>query len=393
MDEFPLGVQIYGVRITGKIDIPDVRVTKVIAVEHCYVDAPIVATDCRFITFSLIGSIMRRAIDMRGSSFEGSLFLRNGFRSEEAILLRDTRITATIDCSKAAFFYNRSATLDPELTETVAGECFSFARSTAAALYWKEMQERPDGFINLRNCRIGSFRDDIDTSGKLERDWPPAPCLRIAGLKYDERTTNNSARLAGWLALQNTADPEEKPYSAYQAAIKTLLDNGHDLDADKMILAKQRLIAANDRNLINKLLRYAYIWLSDAGINASRILRITAVFFVLSVGAVMWLDATGGFAPKSNEILKENCYKAPANCQDPDWVTYRGRKLPKYYPPFNPLGYSLDLIVPVLSFGTSADWRPVSNPAIWASIVIRTIGMVCWGLVVFCLSGLARFSR
>ena len=181
MDEFPLGVQIYGVKITGKLEIPDVRVTKVIALEHCHCAAPVVATDCRFITFSLIGSVMRKFVDLRGSGVEGSLFLRRGFRSEEAILLRDMRITGTLDCTAGAFFYNRNGTIDRDIAGHAKGECFSFARSTAAALYWKEMQERPIGLINLRNCRIGSFRDDIGTREKLERDWPSAPCLRIAG--------------------------------------------------------------------------------------------------------------------------------------------------------------------------------------------------------------------
>jgi hypothetical protein len=384
MDELPMGVQLRGVLVEGAIDFENVRAEKMISLDECYLEGPIIARNSKFITFSLEGSTLEREMDMRSATVDGPIFLRDGFESKTFVLLRDVVVKGPVDCSRAIFRFNSKAATD--LLKDAAGESFSLARSTTSALFWRDMPVAPEGRVNLRDCRIGSFRDHIESLADVERDWPEPGNLRMSGLKYEARTSTNPEPLLAWIGLQDTT---ENRYGSYQAAINVLLENGHQLSADRLILDKQRFIAEHDTNILNKFLRNFYIVLTDAGINTQKAVLITiALFFVGWVGIGLE-EQRGGFAPKSSEIVKDNCYDPKRSCAG--WVTYGDHRIPSYYPKFSAFGYTVDLFVPGVNYGTSADWRPATSESSAVTLAIRIAGIISSALVLLCLSGIARF--
>src|SRR5262249_35064912 len=213
-------------------------------------------------------------------------------------LLRDVSVTGPVDCQGATFKYNAAGIPADILADE---ECFGLARSSASALFWKEMPAPPAGIVSFRNCRIGSLRDDIDDPDNVARDWPAPGKLRISGLKYDERTSTTAASLQAWIELQ---DPKESRYGSYQTAIKLLLDSGDELNANDLIVAKQRYIAHREQSVLNRWLRRLYILLSQAGIDTHRIARITVAAFVVSWGGVCIAHPPGQVIPQSSGIAE-----------------------------------------------------------------------------------------
>jgi len=390
--ELPAGVKIQGVLVAGEVQIESVQVEKAISLEYCYITGPIVARGCKFLWFSLSGSVLKDYLDMRSSVISGGVYLRYGFTSETSTLLRATSVTGSIDCDEATFKYDsHNLIADKEFARDAEGESCSLARSKAAALFWRDMREPPTGVVNLRNCHFDSLRDDIDTVEDVARDWPQAGNLRMSGLKYDERTSTEPGALKCWIELQ---DPSESRYGTYQTAIKLLSDSGQELSANEINLAKQRFIAGNERSWLNWLLRWSYIGLSEAGIGTDRAFFFTLVAFALSWVIIAGAECKGAFVPKATDIVKSDCYDVAKTCPGPEkWVAYPGFRVPSYYPPFNALGYTVDLFVPGVSYGVASDWRPVSTFMTLVTIGIRAAGVLLTGLLIVCISGLARFSR
>ena len=247
----------------------------------------------------------------------------------------------------------------------------------------------PTGIVNLRNCRIGSFRDEINTVADVTRDWPRPGNLRMSGLKYEERTSANPEALLAWIALQTES---EVRYGSYQTAIKVLSESGHELSANEIIVAKQRYTAEREHSKLTKVLRYIYIGLSRAGLGTDRIAAITVLAFAACLLIIVAAENCGQFAPKTTEILKDPCFKMSNPCAS-GWVPYHQFRIPAYYPKFNSLGYTIDLFIPGVSYGVSADWRPLSDAMTALTLAIRVIGSLLVGLLLVCVSGIARFSR
>src|SRR5579871_3717704 len=190
-DEFPIGVQLLGVAVDGEVALESVRIEKILSLEHCYFTGPIIARGTKFLWVSLTGSVVEGYFDMRSAIISGAVFLRWGFQSLTSTLLRDITVTGPVDCSGAGFKYDALRRIG-EFGGAAEGESFSLARGIASALFWKEMRERPTGFVNLRNVQVKSLRDgkDEDHPESVEpvrRDWPAAGHLRMSGLKYEEQ--------------------------------------------------------------------------------------------------------------------------------------------------------------------------------------------------------------
>lgn len=390
MGELPIGLQMQGVAIDGEVQIENVHVDKIISLEHCFFSGPIVARSSRFSTVNLAGSVLTDYCDMRSSVISGAVFLRWGFTSLTSTLLRDASVTGPVDCDRAVFKYDSLGRIGTgPFSQDAQREAFSLARSSASALFWRNMREPPTGIVNLRNCRIVSLRDDITTATDVARDWPAAGNLRMSGLKYEERTSTDPDALLAWIALQ---EANESRYGSYQTAIKLLLDSGHELSANKLIVAKQRYIAEREHSVLNRWLRKMYILLSEAGIGTDRIAAITVIAFIVSYAVVSFAESRGQFIPRSPEIVKDPCFDLMQPCTQA-WVPYRKYRVPSYYPQFNAIGYTVDLFVPGISYGVAADWRPKNDWLTALTLAIRAIGLLCTGLLVVCVSGIARFAR
>ncbi|WP_436787316.1 oxidoreductase [Yinghuangia sp. YIM S10712] len=202
------------------------------------------------------------------------------------------------------------------------------------------------GRVILRGARLETLTDTPDT-------WPTGPDrVTIGGMTYaalrSERPLDLRQRLV-WLA-DATPDYEPQPYEQLAAAYRA---SGQDEEARTVLLAKQR------RN--RETLRLpGRIW--------GHVQDATIGYGYRPTRALAWLAAliaagTAAFAVDSPTPVKAD--------EAPHW---------------NPFFYTVDLLLPVVTFGQEAAW----NPGGWAQWVAYTLVMLGWILAGAAAAGATR---
>ncbi|GAA4471584.1 oxidoreductase [Phytohabitans houttuyneae] len=208
------------------------------------------------------------------------------------------------------------------------------------ALRWAEA---PEGTVDLRYATVGILRDDQAT-------WPPA--LDLDGLRYDvlEPAGEAGARLP-WL----TRGPDgfrPQPYEQLATVYQTL---GDGAQSRAVLLAKQRRQSAGGA-------WYARVWglLQDVTVGYGyRPLRAASwLLALLVVGAVL------------------NTRFPPAAVGDKP-------------PAFQPVIYTLDLLLPIVDLGQERAYQPVGGQQ-WLAYLLIASG---WLLATTVAAGLTRSLR
>jgi hypothetical protein len=131
--------------------------------------------------------------------------------------------------------------------------------------------------------------------------------------------------------------------------------------------------------------------------------------FALIIILAMWLGfaafyATaaqqGAIVPAKREIFEDKRYES---CRPPkgNWTTCPA--LASVQPTFNPLIYSADVILPIISFGQGSEWRPAYDRSVrlgdvtlppaavsWAKSIEIAIGWICGLLLGAVVSGFIK---
>ncbi|MFG6192070.1 hypothetical protein [Nonomuraea sp. JJY05] len=200
------------------------------------------------------------------------------------------------------------------------------------------------GTVELRHARIGVLRDDPGV-------WPDA--MRMDGLAYDVLDPMlPAARRLGWLGR----DPEGYLPNAYEQLAAMYRRLGSDADARDTLLAGQQRRRAT-------LPWYAGFWghLQDATVGYGfRPLRAAAwLLALLAVGTTV-------FGLAEPPPLK-----------------------PGEAPPFHPLVYTLDLLLPIIDFGQEKAFNPGGGTQ-WLAYGLIAAG---WVLATTIAAGLTRSLR
>ncbi|WP_349877671.1 hypothetical protein ABIH81_26825 [Micromonospora sp. HUAS YX12] len=202
----------------------------------------------------------------------------------------------------------------------------------------------PGGSVDLRHAHVGVLRDDPAT-------WPMV--LLLDGLTYDilEPHPGVPERI-GWLSR----DPDGHHRQPYEQLATVLRGQGRGEDARRILLARQRRDTRRARP-------GSRLWgyLQDATVGYGYRPQRAAVIFaaLLVVGAVLF-----GVHPP-----------APAE--------------PAKAPQFNPLVYTLDLLLPILEFGQQSAFLP-KGAYQWASYAFIVAGVI---LATTIAAGLTRSLR
>lgn len=317
------------------------------------------------------------AIFASGTRMRRDFILSDGFRSSGGIVLDHATIngTLTVSGSKIA-----SAACARGRTENPAergdrqdlGHFDKHAISLVdARLDRLQMpareDDRPIGIVDLSRAVVGSFED-------YAAAWPPArrhtksPDLAdhfvLDGFVYEHlenpagsRETKKSARRVSdmrisWLGAQSGADLDQhfKPQAWMQLAGRLRAQGYHD-DAQRISIARRRRYRASVGVHWSERLQS---WLLDTlalfGFSPWRTVA-WMVFFVLAFAGI-WFAAA------------QNCQRAGCAGETVFVRSEYGRFSPnkaefeRAYPAFNPLAYSFDLFVPLISFGYQDYWRP-----------------------------------
>jgi len=390
----PTGIWIRGARITGALDLSVTNVLFPLGLWDCRLEQDLDLRWAKMPLLSLEGS-WTGPIIADGLKLEGGLFLRNGFHAEGEVSLPGATIGSDLDATGGTFKKPSGNALNPDGTKNetalnadsikVRGNVFLRDKFVAAGqvwlrgaeingelavvdawldelnldsahiagpFFWRDIHKGADPrfpnkewkpSLDLTDAKVGALAD-------REASWPEKGGLFLDGFVYDriakglavaEVPTDAAARLR-WLHRQ----PDGYLPQPYEQLIAVLRQMGLDDQVAQVAIAKQQDLYANgglDRwgkfqsRLLYLVVGYGYepwrafLWM------AALVLAGTLVFSLARWARV------GVMVPSDEEAYQqdEKTEKVP---------------LPHYYPKFNALVYSLDVIFP-FDLGQKSHWR------------------------------------
>lgn len=274
------------------------------------------------------------ALDADGATIAGSVFLDEGFAALGEVSLTGTRIEGVLNLADAWLANDQRDALDAE-------------RLVAAGGLALDVAEHSSGRFTLSGARTSAL-------WLPDRDWG-ATGFRLEGFTYDAIHPGPGADgvpVAARLAWLDT-DPGYAP-DKYDHLAEAYTRAGHQRAAEAVRVAKQR---ARRRSLRQP--RRSLDWLWDLtvvyGTRTGR--AVIGLFLVLVAGGQAFAAA---YPVRIRAIVEEP-------------------------PPFRPLLYSADLVVPLLDFGQRAYWAPTGGFVAQWSWLSVTAG---WLLTIAVIVGL-----
>ena len=261
---------------------------------------------------------------------EGDLLFRSEFTASGGLQLSGARISGVIDMTGVAL-------------SRPGGQALDLYGASSAELHLLP-REPVEGVVGLTNASVGTFEDEQST-------WPATVMLR--GFVYDSIQDDRAdvrARLH-WL----TRDPGGYAPEIYDQLASAYRRAGREDAARQVGIAKQR----QRRQVLN-----------PAG-------RLLNWLFYLTVGygyrtwmAGAWLIAL--------TVLST-------------WAFTRIHMVPAVTHPsaFNPLGYSLDLLLPIADLGQKNDWQP-SGDYLYLAWTLRAVGWTLTTAVIAAMTGILK---
>jgi hypothetical protein len=255
----------------------------------------------------LMDAVVTGPIHLEGATLSqpgGSVLVASGLRAGSILNCCDgftatgrVRLTSAQIVSRLCF--------DGATLVTDGGEAIKLWRTQAAELAMR-WAKPPSGSVDLRYARIGVLRDDPET-------WPEV--ILLEGLTYDIiEPTIEAHRRIDWLS-RDAGGHHRQPYEHLATVLR---GQGRGGDARKVLLARQR---RDTRQAGAPARVWGYVQDATVGYGYQPH-RAAAIFAaLLAVGALLF----GAHPPVAAEPAKA--------------------------PPFNPLIYTLDLLMPVLDFG------------------------------------------
>lgn len=304
-----------------------------------------------------------------GVRVHGDAFLDGEFRAAGSVLLRGARMDGSLELNGAAL--DGAVALNAE--EIQIGQRLAWAPREPVA-----------GIVNLERGSAHRVVDDWDLPNG---HWPTGGRLRLTGFTYDgfgpEATISRENRLA-WIRSQHPPG-KGATFAAqpYEQLVRVLRAAGQEQDAIEVAIA-----ARNDRRTYSTLRRRERLrsWFFDKtikhGYRPRRALIILAgvylATFVLALTAQHRGDTMVATRAPTHALPRE----AARNCT------------PRY-PCFYPVGYALDVVVPVLDVGQADAWRPDGHASwgwafVGATWLFTALGWAFSTLAVLGFTGVIR---
>jgi hypothetical protein len=288
-----------------------------------------------------------KAISADGIVVAGSVFLRNGFVANGEVRFLGGRIHGDFECARSKFFSADGKTLN---LDRVAIDGILLLRDAEVI-----------GGINLSAAKIGSLMDGMGC-------WVSGGHV-LDGLQYKRINGHTDPALRiGWLHKQQAEhlDDEFKP-QPWEQLIKVLREMGHSYEAAEIAMAKQRALrsAGKINGSMRKPLHWLYGQLAGYGHRPIWTVRWMAVVWLLSafffhVGASYGYLGPGTPLLNSPALSKEIDAQCGHRFETPaKQIWTRCTAMPAEYTTFQPLIYSLDLILPLVDLQQERDWAPI----------------------------------
>ncbi|MEL6702149.1 MAG: hypothetical protein AAFO58_10820, partial [Pseudomonadota bacterium] len=256
-------------------------------------------------------AIFAPQLEVTGSMFLGNYPYSDGettLTCNGMLFLSSLRVAHDVFVSHSAI-----APKDDPLTGSIFGAteehgrsiALSLARAQVGGLLYFQANQINRGIVNLAGATVGRLTDEPEGPGAA---YP----IRLDGFRYTDfsRHTNTSlsARLK-WVERR----PEGTPFTAqpYEQLADVLGRMGHRLDAQAVLMRKERRLREEDRALMRNPARKGVAWFADGVLRLAigygyRPARALVVTVVLIAALGLFFDATwraGDMTPNAAPIL------------------------------------------------------------------------------------------
>jgi hypothetical protein len=289
-------------------------------------------------------------VNFRGSRIDGDVRCGDA-QFDGAVWFIGAQVKGDVDFSRCHF--TPSDDEPPELVLTRA--------DIAGRLYFRRVTGQAARFI-LRATTVGALVDDMAS-------WKVAEQIMLDGFRYNrfldsniedepgvwtphESPTDAATRIE-WLKLQK--DKEFKP-QPWEQLIKVLRDIGHQEGARLVAIAKQKQIRKS--TLRSAVLHRVYGLLCAYGYRPARLIVWAAAVAALWAALFEVAARMGVMGPTDWHILAETTDIGCRPESGGNWTTCPSLHR-RGYPSFDPIVYSIDLIVPVIATQQTKDWGPI----------------------------------
>ncbi len=341
------------------------------------------------------------ALDAEAAKVDGYVFLRDGFKASGEVSLVVARIGHSLECTNAQFIGDDEQGTALKATDLevknnallskgfkARGKIDLAGATIGGSFVWKDV-DSPSGLtLDLRGARLGTLLDD-------PASWPEQNKLFLHGLVYteiDDTAPTDAKTRIEWLRLQPTDLFRPQPYEQLAAVLRK---QGQSASAKKVLIAK-----AKDRARLTQLTWAEKCWYSFFGKFIGYGYRPWRAFWIgLIVILIGWV--VFGYA-NSSDIMsptQEGAYShGNANASK--------QTIDQNYPKFDPLWYSVDMFVPVVTFYQASYWQPDPDRGVVVQIgssVVRTGELfhcylmlhivMGWVLTTLLIAGLTGLSR
>lgn len=288
-----------------------------------------------------------RALSADGIKIGGDIFFKNGFDAKGEIRLLGAEIGGNLECTSGAFSNGGKRAISADGIK-VAGTVFLLGA-------------RIEGAVDFFGGRISTLNDD-------EVCWSAGGHI-LDGLRYDRIVgkTDADSRIQ-WLERQQADQLDNRNWSPqpWEQLIKTLRDMGHPLEATKVAIAKQERMRRAGKvggwlarllhRIYGRVAGYGYRPIYTVGWMVGMWLAAALCFHLGSQAGYIGPTTPLYNSPALSGQVEQKCGHGGESGKTP-WT--RCPAMPAEYTTFQPLMYSLDLILPLVDLQQEADWAPI----------------------------------
>jgi hypothetical protein len=238
------------------------------------------------------------------------------------------------------------------------------------SLAWLAIRQPSQSSLTLNGATVGALHDDRPS-------WPAQGKLRILDFVYQDLVLHGPPGPGQPLGPALTLNPEERvewlmrqpanevAYAQPWMQLAKLVQADGDTDGAKWVVYKYKRLRARHENPALRLTSWLYDQLEEQP------LRIGLPIIVLGlIGSLIFWRAKRirAMAPTSKDALTS---------------FESSRTVPAGYPPFNPVVYTLENVLPVVKLGQDSTWAPnhLASPESWLPTKPAWLRIAChWGL-------------
>jgi hypothetical protein len=273
------------------------------------------------------------ALSADSASIGRDLLIWNGFQARGGVRFVGAKINGDLNCS-------RSSLVAESTPQNPHGFALSADRAKAGALLFLKLIHPPKGVISFVYAKAALLNDDLAS-------WPASGSLWLDGFVYDTIAGMAPIRATErleWLGRQSADGFRPQPY---EQLIRVLRQMGHDRDARRVAIAKQKALRTGGQLGVA-----SRAWNLTLGATIGHGYRpwlaILWMLLLVTMGSGVFYRAfrTGVMSPSSESQPADRSFNKSEHV--PSTPTQ---------PKFHPLLYSIDVFLPFVDLHEKSAWR------------------------------------